>query len=152
MEVNGTVHQVDAAATRTLLDILRNHLGLTGTKYGCGEGQCGSCTVHMNGAPVRACTLPLSACFGKRFVTVEGLADGNELHPVQVAFVEERAMQCGFCTPGMVMAAKALLDEHADPTDAQILTAMNGNICRCGAYPPILRAIRRASERMRGGE
>jgi aerobic-type carbon monoxide dehydrogenase small subunit (CoxS/CutS family) len=145
LQVNGSVMRVRAAGDEPLLWVLRNRLRLTGTKYGCGEGQCGACTVLLDGRATRSCLTPVSAAAGVAIMTVEGLEKHGALSPVQQAFLDEGAMQCGYCTSGMVMAATALLDEHVNPTDEQIHDAMNGNICRCGTYPRIVAAIRRAS-------
>jgi nicotinate dehydrogenase subunit B len=143
--VNGEAHDVVGQPGRTLLDVLREDLRLTGTKYGCGEGECGACTVLVDGAAARACTVPWAALDGASVLTVEGLSRDGDLHPVQAAFVAERAMQCGYCTPGMVMSAVALLARNPDPDDDEIRTALAGNICRCGGYPRILAAIRAAA-------
>ena len=145
LQVNGSVMRVRAADDEPLLWVLRNRLHLTGTKYGCGEGQCGACTVLLDGRATRSCLTPVSAATGVPITTVEGLETRGALSPVQQAFLDEGAMQCGYCTSGMVMAVTALLDEHVNPTDEQILNAMNGNLCRCGTYPRIVSAIRRAS-------
>jgi aerobic-type carbon monoxide dehydrogenase small subunit (CoxS/CutS family) len=143
--INGARHTVETDPERPLLSVLRYDLDLTGTKYGCGEGQCGACTVLLDGRAVRSCLTPVSAAVGKAVTTIEGLADGEKLHAVQQAFLDEDAMQCGYCTPGMILAAVALLREHPQPTEAQIIAAMDGNICRCGTYPRIRAAVRRAA-------
>lgn len=144
LRINGESREVDAPDAMPLLWVLRDLLGLTGTKYGCGIAQCGACTVHLDGAPVRSCTTPVSAVGSREVTTVEGLsADGT--HPVQRAWIAEAVPQCGFCQSGQVMSAAALLAEHAAPTDAQIDEAMSGNICRCGTYPRVRRAIHRAA-------
>jgi aerobic-type carbon monoxide dehydrogenase small subunit (CoxS/CutS family) len=143
--VNGTARTVTTDRNRTLLDVLREDLQLTGTKYGCGEGLCGACTVLVDGKKVHACREPAAGMDGKSITTIEGLARGDALHPVQEAFLAEGAMQCGYCTPGMILTAVALLNHHPQPTDEQILDWMNGNLCRCGGYTRILRAIRRAA-------
>jgi aerobic-type carbon monoxide dehydrogenase small subunit (CoxS/CutS family) len=145
LRVNGVEMQVQAAEDEPLLWVLRNKLGLTGTKYGCGEGQCGACTVLLDGRATRSCLTPAAAAAGAKITTVEGLEQHGMLTPVQQAFLEEGAFQCGYCTSGMVLAATALLAEQAHPSDAQIVEAMNGNVCRCGTYPRILAAIRRAT-------
>ena len=132
-----------------MLDVLREDLGLTGVKYGCGESRCGACSVLVGGKRVFSCMLPASAAEGKAVVTIEGLAAGGELHPVQRAFLDESAFQCGYCTPGMILAAVALLDEKPNPTDAEIASGMNRNLCRCCSYPKIVEAVRRASGRGR---
>jgi aerobic-type carbon monoxide dehydrogenase small subunit (CoxS/CutS family) len=144
--VNGTGHKVEVSAGDTLLWVLRNRLGLTGTKYGCGEGECGACTVLINGRPVRSCLAPAEFAAGKKIVTVEGLSAKGSLHPVQQAFLEEEAFQCAYCTSGMIMSACGLLAETPQPSDDEIITYMNGNICRCGTYPRIMAAIRRAAQ------
>ena len=143
--INGQRHSVDTDPERPLLYVLRNDLDLTGTKYGCGEGQCGACTVLLDGRAVRSCHTPVSAAAGKAITTIEGLAQGDKLHAVQQAFLDEDVMQCGFCTPGMILSAVALLGEHPQPTDAQIVAALDGNICRCGTYPRIRAAVKRAA-------
>jgi len=152
LNVNGSVLRVRAAADEPLLWVLRNRLQLTGTKFGCGEGQCGACTVLLDGKPSRSCLTPVSAAAGAQITTIEGLEKHGELNPVQQAFLDEGAMQCGYCTSGMILAATALLQDHAQPTDQQIVDAMDGNVCRCGTYPRILAAIRRAAnERAKKG-
>jgi carbon-monoxide dehydrogenase small subunit len=143
--VNGKKHSVTTSPQRPLLDVLREDLGLTGTKYGCGEGRCGSCMVLLDGKRVHSCTTPAVEADKKSITTIEGLAEGDRLHPVQEAFLAEGAMQCGFCTPGMVLATVALLREIPHPKDEQIVEAMDGHICRCNGYTKILRAIRRAA-------
>ncbi len=150
LRVNGETTTVAAEPHHTLLEVLREELGLTGTKHGCELGECGACTVLVGGAPVLAC-LTLPAQLGDAEVTtVEGLASPTELHPLQTAFAEEGAAQCGYCTPGMLMSAKALLDQTPHPTRDQIAHAISGNLCRCTGYTAIYEAIGRAAERMRG--
>lgn len=134
---------------RPLLYVLRDELNLTGAKYGCGEGQCGACTVLLDGAPVRSCLTPLKAAQGKTVATIESLEQNGRLHPVQQAFIEEDAMQCGYCTPGMIMSSVGLLIKNPHPTEAEIRSGLQGNICRCGTYPRIVEAVRRAA--LRGG-
>ena len=151
LNINGKNHTVDAPQDETLLSVLRNRLDLTGTKYGCGEGQCGACTVLMEGTPTRSCSIPAAAAAGTKITTIEGLEQSGHLTPVQDAFLKEGAFQCGYCTSGMIMSATALLRDNHAPTDEQILTAMNGNVCRCGTYPRILAAIKRASVHSTGG-
>ncbi len=145
LRINGQSFSVRADADTKLLWILREQLDLTGTKYGCGEGQCGACTVLIDGRAHRSCMTPVSTTSGKSIVTVEGLAKGERLHPVQQAFLEEGAMQCAYCTSGMIMSAVSLLNNRESPSDAEILQFMQGNICRCGTYPRIVAAIRKAS-------
>lgn len=145
LNINGKDYPVDAPQDESLLSVIRNRLDLTGTKYGCGEGQCGACTVLMDGAPTRSCSIPAAAGAGAKITTIEGLEKSGHLTPVQEAFLEEGAFQCGYCTSGMIMSATALLRDNHAPTDEQILTGMNGNVCRCGTYPRILAAIKRAS-------
>jgi aerobic-type carbon monoxide dehydrogenase small subunit (CoxS/CutS family) len=145
LTVNGAKHTITTDAQRLLLDVIREDLGLTGTKSGCGEGQCGACTVLLDGKPVHACRTPVAEAGGKSITTIEGLASGGKLHPVQEAFLAEGAMQCGYCTAGMLMTAAALLQRTPQPSDEQIVGAMNGNVCRCNGYVKILRAIRRAA-------
>jgi carbon-monoxide dehydrogenase small subunit len=131
-----------------LLDVIREDLGLTGTKEGCGLGECGACTVIMDGKTVNSCLVLAAEADGKEITTVEGVADGDRLHPVQQAFLDEGGLQCGFCTPGMIMSAKALLDENPDPTDDEIRRGIAGNLCRCTGYTKIIRSIRTASKMM----
>jgi aerobic-type carbon monoxide dehydrogenase small subunit (CoxS/CutS family) len=150
LEINGTRRQLDADSDRTLLSVLRDDLALTGTKYGCGEGQCAACTVLVDGAPTKSCIAKVGAVAGKPIVTIEGLAPqspAGKLHPVQEAFLEADAMQCGWCTPGMILGAVGLLTRSPNPTDAEIVTGMNGHICRCGTYPRIARAIHIAAQK-----
>ncbi|UCG56748.1 MAG: (2Fe-2S)-binding protein [Phycisphaerales bacterium] len=143
--VNGKEETVVTDPARSLLDVLREDLGLTGAKYGCGEGLCGACTVLMDGKRVLSCATPVAKADKKEITTIEGLAAGDSLHPVQKAFLEEGAIQCGYCTPGMILSTVALLREKPHPTDEQIIEWMNGNICRCNGYPKIMNAIRRAA-------
>jgi aerobic-type carbon monoxide dehydrogenase small subunit (CoxS/CutS family) len=149
-KVNGEERSVATDPDRPLLDVLREDLHLTGTKYGCGEGQCGACTVYVDDKPARSCILRMSSVEGKSITTIEGLARGAALHPVQQAFLDEGAMQCGYCMSGMIMAAAALLGEKPSPTDDEIVTAMNGYLCRCNGYIKIARAIHRAADALRG--
>ena len=144
--VNGKARTVTTDPERPLLEVLREDLGLTGPKYGCGEGQCRACTVLIDGKASVSCVLPVRAAAGKKIVTIEGLAAESELHPVQQAFLDEGAMQCGYCVPGMILTAAALLERTPHPTDAQIVEGMNGNLCRCNGYPRIVAAIHRAAE------
>lgn len=147
LKVNGKAAEVTAG--RPLLEALREELRLKGTKYGCGEGACGACTVLLDGRPVRSCMLATEDAAGRKVTTIEGLAKKGKLHPVQQAFLDEDALQCGYCTCGMVLSAVALLREHPEPSDEQFLAAMDGNICRCGGYPKIRAAVDRAAETMR---
>lgn len=142
LNINNKTYTVDVEPTASLLTALRDYLDLTGTKYGCGEGACGACTVLVDGQPTRSCITPLSSLMHKRITTIEGIAHNGKLHPVQQAFIDADAFQCAYCAPGMVMAAAALLEKNAEPTEEQIRNFMNGNICRCGTYPRIVRAIR----------
>ena len=144
--VNGKVRQLETEPERPLLEVLREDLGLTGTKYGCGEGQCGACTVLLDGTPVLSCITKVQAVRERGVTTIEGLAGDRALHPVQQAFVEEGAVQCGYCTPGMILQTVALLARHPQPGDAQIVEALNGNLCRCNDYHRIQAAVRRAAE------
>lgn len=143
--VNGESYQRDVPAHRTLSDFLRRDLGLTGTKIGCETGDCGACSILLDGALVASCLVLAVEADGKQVLTVEGLAKGTELHPLQEAFVQEGAIQCGYCTPGMLMASKALLDENAQPTAGQVRDALGGNLCRCTGYVRIVDAVMRAS-------
>jgi aerobic-type carbon monoxide dehydrogenase small subunit (CoxS/CutS family) len=147
IEVNGIRHQVDAEPERTLLSLLRDELDLTGTKYGCGEGQCGACTVMIDGAPARSCQTRAGAMGGHKITTIEGLEEHGRLHPLQEAFLEVEALQCGYCTAGMIMSGVALLRKNTNPDESAILQAMQGNVCRCGTYPRIVAAIRLASSK-----
>jgi carbon-monoxide dehydrogenase small subunit len=148
-KVNGTECNVTTDPERRLLDVLREELHLTGTKYGCGEGQCGACLVLVDGEPARSCLLPVTAVRGKAVTTIEGVAHGEALHPVQQAFLDEGAMQCGYCTSGMILAALSLLREKPDPTDEEIVAGLDGHLCRCNGYPKIVKAVRRAAVLMR---
>jgi len=149
-ELNGKQVEADPEQNETLLWALRTQFNLTGTKYGCGEGYCGSCTVLINDEPARSCVTPLEDVEGAKVVTIEGLAEGEKLHPVQQAFVENDALQCGFCTPGMIMNAVGLLNKNPEPTRQQIIEGMEENLCRCGAHTRIIRAIESASRMMKG--
>jgi aerobic-type carbon monoxide dehydrogenase small subunit (CoxS/CutS family) len=151
LHVNGAKRSVEADAERTLLSVLRDDLDLTGCKYGCGEGRCGSCTVLVDGQPVRSCTTRVDTVQDKPIRTIEGLAKEGKLHPLQEAFVQHDALQCGFCTCGMIMSALGLLTKDAEPSREDIVRGMNGNICRCGAYPRIVAAVEQAAKAMKGG-
>jgi carbon-monoxide dehydrogenase small subunit len=144
--VNSKVYEIAVRPSQTLLDVIREDLGLTGTKEGCGLGECGACTVIMNGKTVNSCLVLAVEADGKEITTIEGLADGDRLHPVQQAFLDEGGLQCGFCTPGMIMSAKALLDENPDPTDDEIRHGITGNLCRCTGYTKIIKSIKTASK------
>ena len=150
LEVNGSELETDAMPETPLLWVLRDHLGLTGTKFGCGMALCGACTVHLEGVPIRSCVTPLSAAAGKRITTIEGVSNDRS-HPVQRAWMELDVPQCGYCQSGQIMSAVALLASNPAPTDADIDAAMSGNICRCGTYPRIRKAIHRAAELAREG-
>lgn len=151
LQVNGKSYAIDADSETSLLSVLRDQLDLTGSKYGCGEGQCGACTVLIDGSPRRSCITPVGAAAVKAITTIEGLASKDQLHPLQEAFIEEGAMQCAYCTSGMIMSGVALLRTKPNPSDAEIAQFMQGNICRCGVYPRITAAIRRAAKSGREG-
>jgi nicotinate dehydrogenase subunit A len=146
LQVNGKQHEVSAEAETPLLYVLRNDLKLKGARFGCGLGQCGACTVLVDGKPVQSCDFPLSAAVGKAVVTIEGIGSQEKPHPLQRAFVQEQAAQCGYCITGIIMAAKALLDANPRPSDADVRTALKGNLCRCGTHQRILRAVQRAAK------
>jgi carbon-monoxide dehydrogenase small subunit len=145
LEVNGTTYELAVRPWRTLLEVLREDLQLTGTKEGCGLGECGACTVLLNGETVNSCLVLAAEADGGKIVTIEGLAEGDKLHPVQQAFIDNGGLQCGFCSPGMIMSAKALLDENPTPTDEEIKKGIAGNLCRCTGYAKIFDSIRAAS-------
>ncbi len=144
LKINGKTHTVDADPKMPLLWAIRDWVGLTGTKYGCGIAQCGACTVHLNGVPVRSCSLPLSTVANKEITTIEGISNDNS-HPVQQAWIAEQVPQCGYCQSGQIMAATALLKRNPNPNDKDIDVAMQGHICRCGTYPRIRKAIKAAA-------
>lgn len=148
--VNGQSHELRVRPWATLLEVIREDLGLTGTKEGCGVGECGGCTVIMEGKTVNACMVLAVEADGKRVTTIEGLADGETLHPVQEAFLEIGGMQCGFCTPGMILSTKALLDANRNPTDEEIRKGLAGNFCRCTGYTKIIESVKVAATKMRG--
>ena len=150
LHVNGTKLKIDADADRSLLSVLRDDLDLTGSKYGCGEGQCGACTVLIDGQAVRSCITKMRGVVGKKITTIEGIEKNGRLHPLQEAFLEADALQCGYCTPGMIMSGVALLSKNFSPTEAEIVRFMEGNVCRCGTYPRIVSAIRKASQSVKG--
>jgi aerobic-type carbon monoxide dehydrogenase small subunit (CoxS/CutS family) len=151
LHVNGSRQRIDAAGERPLLSVLRDDLDLTGTKYGCGEGRCGACTVLIDGRPARSCVTPVSATAGKPVRTIEGLARGDRLHPLQEAFLHADALQCGYCTSGMIMSALALLTQQPRASREDIAVFMGGNVCRCGTYPRIVAAIQEAGRALQGG-
>jgi len=148
LRVNGINYEVAIEPQRTLVEVLRDTLGLTGTKKSCSEGECGACTVLMDGKPVTSCLILALDAQGKEILTIEGLSEGEKLHPIQEAFLKHGAIQCGFCTPGMVMSAKALLDEHPKPTATEVRKAISGNLCRCTGYQQIVDSILAASKMM----
>lgn len=150
-ELNGKPVTVEVDPERVLLWVLRTEFGLTGTKYGCGEGHCGACTVIIDGEPARACLMPAGEIAGKRVLTIEGLEADGRLHPLQRAFVEHNALQCGFCTSGMIMAAYGLLRQNPQPTRAEVLEGLEDNLCRCGGYERIVEAVESAAEALRKG-
>lgn len=147
LHVNGARRKVSADAERSLLSVLRDDLELTGTKYGCGEGQCAACTVLVEGQPTKSCLTKVGAVAGKKIVTIEGLAPEGKLHAVQEAFLEADALQCGWCTPGMILGAVGLLQRTPHPSEREIVSGMNGHICRCGTYPRIVKAIQIAAKK-----
>jgi len=154
LRVNGVVRRANVDPARPLLYVLRDDLELTGTKYGCGEGECGACTVLLDGRATKTCRLPVSEAAGREITTIEGLAPARPaeaLHPLQQAFIDAGAFQCGYCTPGMLMAAASLLRRNPHPTELEVAAAMNGNVCRCGTYPRIVAAIRQAAGQTAAG-
>jgi nicotinate dehydrogenase subunit A len=148
LRINGRTHEVEGDSDDSLLSILRDDLGLTGSKYGCGEGHCGACTVLVEDQAVRSCVSQIGRLAGKSITTIEGIATGDELHPVQQAMLETEAFQCGYCTPGMVMAIVGLLRTHQNPSDEEIARVMDRNVCRCGVFPRVVRAIHLAASRL----
>jgi len=151
LRINSTRHRVDTDGDRSLLSVLRDDLDLTGAKYGCGEGQCGACTVLIDGKATRSCITLVSAAAGKQITTIEGLEKSGRLHPLQEAFLEAGALQCGYCTPGMIMSGVALLARTPDPSAEEIIRLMEGNVCRCGTYPRIVAAVGKAAKVLKGG-
>jgi aerobic-type carbon monoxide dehydrogenase small subunit (CoxS/CutS family) len=149
LNVNGVRRKVDAEPEQSLLSVLRDELDLTGSKYGCGEGQCGACTVLLDGVAARSCVTKLQAAIGKQITTIEGLESNGRLHPLQQAFLDAGSMQCGYCTPGMIVAGAGLLRKNPNPTRGEIAQGMQGNVCRCGTYPRIIAAVEMAARRMR---
>ena len=151
LHVNDSKHRIETDTARSLLNVLRDELSLMGSKYGCGEGQCGACTVLIDGRPRRSCITPVGATAEKQIATIESMEKNGQLHPLQEAFMEKEAMQCGYCTAGMIMSGVALLEKNQNPSENEIVQFMNGNICRCGTYPRIVDAIRQAARVLRGG-
>jgi len=149
--LNAKPHALSVKPWRTLLELIREDFGLTGTKEGCGQGECGSCTVIMGGKTVNSCLVPALEADNQEIITIEGLVDGDILHPIQDAFVQKAGMQCGFCTPGMIISAKALLDKNPNPSEQEIREGIAGNFCRCTGYSKIIESISAAAEAMRGG-
>jgi carbon-monoxide dehydrogenase small subunit len=150
--LNGKPYALSVKPWRTLLELIREDLSFTGTKEGCGQGECGSCTVIMGGKTVNSCLVPALEADNQEITTIEGLVDGDTLHPIQDAFVEQVGMQCGFCTPGMIISAKALLDKNPNPSEEEIREGIAGNFCRCTGYTKIIESISAAAEAMKGGE
>lgn len=148
IRVNGSLYRLEVDSSRSLLSVLRTELRLTGTKYGCGAGECGACTVLVDGEAVRSCIFPAGHAHGRTVTTIEGLAQGGRLHPVQEAFLEAQAFQCGYCTPGMIMGAVSLLRKEPNPTELEIRRALADHLCRCGVYPRIIRAVQLAAAKM----
>jgi carbon-monoxide dehydrogenase small subunit len=149
--VNGHDYEVEIAPHETLADVLRKKLGLTGVRFSCGRGECGACTVLLEGKPVPSCMILAMQAEGKEIVTIEGLGTKDNLHPIQQAFIDEHGFQCGFCTPGFILSAKALLDVNPKPTPSEVAVALSGHICRCGSYPQIIRSVLRAAGKLERG-
>lgn len=149
LKVNGQSYEIEIEPWRTLLEVLRDHLGLTGTKQSCNEGHCGACTVIIDGQAVNSCLMLAAEAHGRNIITIEGLSEGGNLDPIQEAFVTHGAVQCGFCTPGMIMATKAFLARTPDPSEDQIKKALEGHLCRCTGYAQIIEAVRAAADKMR---
>lgn len=141
IRINGEEHELEISANETLLEVLRERLSLTGAKEGCQDGSCGACTILLDGKPARACLILAVEAEGKDILTIEGLSRGNELHPIQEAFINHGGIQCGFCTPGMILTAKALIDSNPEPTEAEVKEAISGNLCRCTGYTKIIESI-----------
>jgi aerobic carbon-monoxide dehydrogenase small subunit len=152
LTVNGEPVEAAVEPNQTLLQLLREDLGLTGTKHGCGLGDCGACTVILDGMPVNSCLVLAVQAAGREVLTIEGLAENGKLHPIQQAFVDKGAIQCGFCTPGMILSAKALLDANPKPTELEVRTAISGNLCRCTGYQKIVEAVQEAAKTIEGTE
>jgi aerobic-type carbon monoxide dehydrogenase small subunit (CoxS/CutS family) len=151
LKINGATRRINVDSEKSLLSVLRDDLELTGSKYGCGEGQCGACTVLVGDSPARSCITKVGAVAGKPITTIEGIESKTGLHPLQQAFLEADALQCGYCTSGMIMSGVALLNKNSNPNEEEIIRSMDGNICRCGTYPRIVAAINRAARRLKGG-
>ncbi len=151
LNVNGNAIELESAADRTLADVLRDDLGLIGVRVSCSEGECGSCTILADGLPMTSCMMLANQGEGKEILTIEGLGTPEDLHPIQVAFIEEQGFQCAFCTPGFILSAKAFLEENPNPTEDEVAFAMSGNICRCGAYPYIVKSVLTAAEKLQAG-
>ena len=151
MHVNGKARPVDVDGERSLLSVLRDDLDLTGSKYGCGEGQCGACTVLLDGIPAKSCSVTVGSVGQKKVTTIESLAENGRLHPLQEAFLTVEALQCGYCTSGMIMAGYALLQRKPDPSEAEIMRSLNGNVCRCGTYQRVVAAIKLGAKSLHGG-
>ena len=149
LTINNQQHDLDVDPNMPILYVLRDLMGLTGTKFGCGAGQCGACTIHLDGTPIRSCIIPVSVAKDKQLTTLEGLADSAGLHPVQQAWIDHKVAQCGYCQGGQMMSAVALLESNTDPSDKEIEQSMQGNICRCGTYPRIKAAIKQAAQTIR---
>jgi len=147
LRINGEEHELEISANETLLEVLRERLSLTGAKEGCQDGSCGACTILLDGKPARACLILALEAEGKDILTIEGLSRGNELHPIQEAFINHGGIQCGFCTPGMILTAKALIDSNPEPTEAEVKEAISGNLCRCTGYTKIVESIIAATKR-----
>jgi len=150
LTINGTLYELSVQPWETLIEVIRDNLGLTGTKEGCGLGECGACTVIMDGKTVNSCLVLAAEADGKQITTIEGLAESDKLHPIQEAFVEHGGLQCGFCTPGMIMSAKALLDENPNPDEEEIRRGIAGNLCRCTGYTKIIESVKVAAKNIQG--
>lgn len=148
LNVNGKDYEIEVKPHWTLLQVIRDLLGLTGTKYGCGTGECGACTVLIDGKPMTSCLVLAASAEGRKIITIEGISSGDNLHPLQKAFIEEGAIQCGYCTPGMILTAKAFLERNPHPTEKEVRRAIDGNLCRCTGYVKIVKAILRASKNL----
>ncbi len=149
LNINGRFHELEIAPDEILADVLRNKLGLYGVRVSCGEGECGSCTILLDGKPVTSCLMLAIQAEGKEIITIEGLSDGETLHPIQEAFIEEQGFQCGFCTPGIILSTKAFLEENSQPKTEEVSEALTGHVCRCGAYPYIIKSVLSAAEKLK---